>query len=107
MNISSISSTSTTQSLSDILAAQLQAAKLRKQAADKQSSTTVSTQDSAQFSPEALQASKDSRINPLDSLVSKGTITKDQESLIASALQSSMQAQFGSQSQTGTTSTTK
>ncbi|MDR3585848.1 MAG: hypothetical protein P4L59_11070 [Desulfosporosinus sp.] len=97
MSISSISSNSTTQSLSDILAALLKA-KLRHQAAEKQSSTistTGSTQDSAEFSTEALQASKDSKINPLDSLVSDGTITKNQENLIGSALQAAMQAQFG------------
>ena len=95
MSISSISSTSTTQSLSDILAAQLQAAKIRKRAADKQSSTlstTVSTQDSAEFSPEALRASTNSRVNPLDTLVSDGTITQDQENTIQTTFATARQA---------------
>ena len=110
MSISSISSNSTAQSLSDILAAQLQAAKLRKQAADKQSSTvstTVQTQDSAEFSPEALQASRNSKISPLDGLVTDGTITKDQENIIDSTLQAAMQSQFATRSQSCTTSTSE
>jgi len=52
MSISAISSTSATQSLSDILEAQLRA-KQRHQAVEKQSST-VSTLDSPEFSLEAL-----------------------------------------------------
>ena len=107
MSISSISSNSTTQSLSDILAAQLQA-KLRQQAAEKQSSnSTIQTQDSAEISPEALQASRNSKISPLAGLVSDGTITKDQENIIASTLQAAMQSQFATQSQSGITSTSE
>ncbi len=89
MSISPISGTSTdtTQSLADILLAQLQA-KISQQIADKKNSaanntisSTAPSLDSAQISPQALQASK--RVSPLDTLVSNGTITKDQENIIA------------------------
>lgn len=97
MSISSISSSTSTQSLSDIIEAQLRA-KLRHQAAAEKQSNTTSTQDSAEFSLEALKAAKDSKANPLESLVNDGTITEEQEKNIANTLQAAVQQQFGSQS---------
>ncbi|SPF41060.1 conserved hypothetical protein [Candidatus Desulfosporosinus infrequens] len=112
MSISPISSTGPTQSQSQVLMAQLQA-QISQQIADKRSSaagnttstTSSAQQDTAQFSPQALQAANSSKTNPLDALVSNGTITQDQETAIDSTLQAAMQAQSGTQSQSSTAST--
>ncbi len=110
ISISPISSTDPTQSQSQVLMAQLQAqisqqiAAKRNSAASTTTTTTSSTpQDTAQFSPQALQAANSSKTNPLDALVSNGTITQDQETAIDSTLQAAMQAQ----SSTGSTTTDK